>query len=497
MKKLFVLVAAVGTMMTSCKKAFFDINDNPNSATSASITPDLLLPQAMHETGRIMTQNYSQLFHWMGQWARGGDFGPNQETETYNITTTFGAGTWANWYNNLNDYNEIVKKTEGTTQNFYYGIARAMKTIGYMYLVDTYNNVPYSKAFNLSANITPGYDKGVDVYKGLFADLDAAMTALNSVTAGADAKIASADIMFGGSVTKWKKFVNTLRLRLILRLSQTSGIINVATEVAKISAEGYLGAGESASVTPGYLQDAGKQNPFWDAYKLSPVGIVVDKFNRANNYTLNALRTSGDIRYQYYYERALTPISGNTYYGYNFGQNLPNGDPFKSDNSSAVAGPGLAKSATQPQWILTSIESLFLQAEARQRGYITGNAQTTFQAGILESFNWLGVANAATEYANYMASPNQYNDWAGASNKLQLILTQKYFSTVGMVPFEIWTDYRRTGFPSNVPYTMAANAAANIPVRYRYPQREYDYNPANVAAEGDPSPIASKIFWDL
>jgi hypothetical protein len=497
MKKLIVLMVALGSLMTGCKKSFFDINENPNNPTSASITPDLLLPQAMHETGRIMTQNYSTLFHWMGQWARGGDYGPSQEAETYNITTNFGAGTWAAWYNNLNDYNTIVQKTDGTNQNFYHAISKIMKTIGFMYLVDTYNNVPYSQAFNLSAYITPKYDKGVDIYKALLTELDAALALLNNVQSGADTKIAAADIMFGGSVSKWKKFLNTQRLRLMLRLSQTSGIINVATEAGKITADGFLMQGESATINPGYSAVANKQNPFWDAYRLSAVGESIDKFNRANNYTLNSLRAATDIRYQYYYERALTPLNNNTYYGYNFGENLPNSGPYFSNNSSGVAGPGLAKAASQGQWILTSIESLFLQAEARQRGYITGNAQTTFQAGILESFNWLGVANATTEYNNYMASGSPLVDWAGASNKIQLIVTQKYFSTVGMVAFEIWTDYRRTGFPSNIPFTMAANPAANIPVRYRYPQREYDYNPANVAAEGDPSPISAKVFWDL
>jgi Starch-binding associating with outer membrane len=496
MKKSILSLVVLGVLFTGCSKKFFDINENPNLPTDQSVTAELVLPYALHETGRIQSTNYGVLAQWMGWWARGGDFGPNVETESFNITTTFGAGTWANWFNNLNDYNVIIKKTSGTDQNFYQAIARTMKTVGFMYLVDTYNNVPYSQAFDLTNFITPKYDKGADIYSDLLKELDKALVLLNSLVPGGDPKISTADIMFKGSVTKWKQFINTQRLRLVLRLSQTTLVVH-ATELAKVTAEGYLMQGETAQVNPPYVQITNQQNPFWDTYKQSAVGESIDKFNRANNYTLNALRNASDIRYQYYYEPAQTPLNGNIYYGYNFGENLPNSGPYFSNNSSAVAGKGIAKSAGMPQWILTSIESLFMQAEAKQRGYIAGNAETAFYDAIRESFSYLGVTNATTEANNYIASGNQYVNWAGAANKIQLIVTQKYFSSVGLTPFEAWSDYRRTGYPNNIPPTMAANPGPNIPVRYRYPQNEYNFNPANAAGENDPSPFTSKIFWDL
>lgn len=488
----FILVLFLGVLFSGCKKEFFDINDNPNLPTSASMTPDLILPLAMHETGRIITQNYPALARWTGQWARGGDYGPNVEEETYNITTTFGQNNWRDWYNVLNDLNIMVDKAKSGGNKMYEGIGRTMKTIGFMYLVDSYNNVPYTEAFQLSKYITPKYDKGADIYKSLLTELDSALVNINAATTGGDPKIASADIMFGGDATLWKKFINTQRLRLVLRLSQTN-VVNHSQELQKVTADGFLGAGESAMVNPGYQKSTGKQNPFWDVYKLTPLDAVLDKFNRANNYALNLLKNSSDNRYTYYYEPALRPISGNTYYGYNFGQNLPNTDPYKSDNSSAVAGPGLAKSPQQDQWILTSIESMFLQAEARQRGYISGSAETMFYNGVRESFSWLGASTAQADA--YIAGESQWVNFAGAADKIRIIIYQKYLSTIGMVPFEVWTDYRRTGYP-DVPLSLAANRGPNIPVRYRYPQTEYNYNSANAKAEGDPNPFTSKIFWD-
>ncbi len=493
-KSIFFIVFAF--LLSSCKKSFFDINDNPNDPADGSITANLILPQALHETGRIMVSDYPTLAHWMGWWSRGGDYGPSPESETYNITTNFGQTDWNDWYNNLYDYQAILNKTEGSHQYFYQAIARVMKVVGFMHLVDTYNNIPYTEAFSISNHIAPRYDKGNIIYQEFFSELDKSLVLLTKIETGADTKISSSDILFHGSVTKWKKFINTIRLKLVLRLSQTT-LVNHGTELQKVTAEGFLGSGETAAVNPGYRAVSGKQNPFWDNFRFTAEGEVADNFNRANNFTLNSLRTNGDIRYQYYYAKAKIPLNGNDYYGYNFGENLPNGDPYKSVNSSGVAGPGLVTAASDDQWILTSIESLFMQAEAVQRGYMNGNAKQLFENAVSESFNKLNVLNAASEAASYIASGNSFVNWDAATDKIQLIITQKYFSTVGMLPFEAWTDYRRTGFPSNVPLTRAANAGPNIPVRFRYPQNEYNYNPTNVAAEGDLSPFSSKIFWDL
>ena len=494
MKKYLLSIIFLGVLATSCNKEFFDINDNPNLPTSASMTPDLIAPRAMHETGRIMTQNYAPLAHWMGMWSRGGDYGPTIEWESYRITTNFGAGNWNAWYSNLNDYNILIDKAKAGNNKMFEAIGRTMKTIGFMYLVDSYNNVPYSEAFQLSNYITPKYDKGEDIYKSLLAELDSALANVNAATAGGDPKIQSADIMFGGDATMWKKFINTQRLRLVLRLSQVN-LVSHAQELQKVTAEGFLGAGESAMVNPNYSKAENKQNPFWDSYKLTPLDAPIDKYNRANNYALNLLRNNGDIRYQYYYEPARSPISNNTYYGYNFGENLPNSDPYKSDNSSGVAGPGLAKSAAQDQWILTSVESMFMQAEARQRGYIPGSAETMFYDAIRESFNWLGVPNPTATANAYIGSTTEWVNFAGAANKIRLIIYQKYLSTIGMVPFEVWTDYRRTGYPE-VPLSLTSSRGPNIPLRYQYPQAEYDYNSSNVQSEGKIDPFTSKIFWD-
>lgn len=502
MKKIIVPVLALILLLTaSCKDDFFDINENPNSPTDASISPQLILPRTLHATAARMATSYSYAAQWTGYWARSGTYGPSDEPESYNITTSYQAAQWSGWYDILFDVNTMQKKAEASNQPFYAAAAKVIKSIGFMYLVDQYNNVPYSKAFDVAGNILPAYDEGSDIYADLLLKLDEAAQTFKTMNSNDDLSIANADILFHGDLTLWRKLVNSQRLKLLLRQSNVFGANPPATELAKITADGagFLGAGQTASVQPTYVVEANKLNPFWAAYKTNELGSESDAYNRANNYILDKFRGNGDVRYKYVFSASASPITPITdatlYYGYNFGENIPNSDP-KAANSSAVSGPGLAKSITQPQWLFTSVESLFLQAEAIERGWIVGTAQTAYEAAVTESFTWLGVteANAA---ADYLAQGTPFVDYTLAPDKTQLIVMQKYMALIGINNFEAYVDYRRLGVPTDLPLSLSPNKGSNvIPLRLQYPQAEYNYNAANVAAEGTINPQTSKIFWD-
>lgn len=506
MKKIiYLVILSFGLFISSCKKSYLDINENPNDPTEESITPDLILPQALNTTATNAGAGYASFARWMGYWSRGGDYGASNEEESYDITTSFGAAGWASWYNNLYDYDVIERKANASGQKFYEGIAKTMKVFGFMYLVDTYNNVPYSRAFKIDTDILPAYDKGSDIYKDLFVQLDKALVLIDA-DAGASVKLDNADIMFGGSAAQWKKFINTLRLKMVLRVfNAPTAIITPSAELAKVTSEGYLGTGETAQVQPGYKKAQNKdkisqQNPFWDAYKADVNGVANDKYNRANNYVLGILKANGDPRLEYFFDKAATPISGNSYAGSSFGfiETNPNGP--KSPNQSGVGGPGLAKSFSQPQWMLTSVESLFLQAEAAFRNYpTTSNTKALYDSAVRESFKFLGVPNAATAATTYLTNIAPYTPAGG----LKTIFKEKYISLIGINNFEAWTDYRRintkdgVGDYPNIPKSLSPNVGSrHIPIRLRYPLNEYNYNPANVALENNPDPQTSPIFWD-
>ena len=504
-KVLYTVFAVLIVVSTGCKKDFFDINENPNSPTEKAITPDLILPIVLHQTAKKMATSYDYAAHWMGYWARSGSYGPSNPLENYELTTQYEKDEWVNgnttvydptvsWYNILKDADVMQKRAEASGQTFYVGIAKVMKSIGFMYLVDQYNNVPYSEAFDLTNHIQPKYDKGQDIYNDLLLQLDEAASLFASADVLANANIETADIMFHGDPLKWRKLANTQRLKLLLRQSELFGATPPTAQLAKITADGsgFLMSGETAAVNPGYNESEYQLNPFWVTYKENFTGDNADDFNRANNYVLNKLRSNDDIRYQYYFSPAQVPLNGKTYFGYDFGFVDTDPNQPKAGNSSNVAGPGLAKSPSQDQWLFTATESLFLQAEAMQRGWIAGDTRATYEAAVKESFNWLGVTNAATESSNYLASS------AGTfQNSVQFIVMQKYLSLVGVNNFEAWVDYRRVGVPTDLPLSLSPSRnGRNVPVRLLYPLEEYSFNATNVEAEGTINAQTSKVFWD-
>lgn len=509
MKKIIYILGLLLIVTAGCKKSFFDINTNPNAPTEESITSQLILPRALQATASRMATSYDYAAHWMGYWARSGSYGPSAEQESYNLTTSFQADEFGSstsstgWYDILTDVNLMETKSVAAGEPFYTATAKVIKSIGFMYLVDQYNNVPYSQAFDFQNHILPGYDKGADIYADLLVQLDAAAKLF--ATAPVTAEMKTADIMFKGNTTMWRKLINTQRLKLLIHQSQVISAATVTTEIAKITADGsgYLNTKETASVNPGYVVAANKQNPYWATYKLTELGAVVDNYNRANNYILDKFMDNNDVRYRYVFSAAGTPLSGNTYYGYNFGEEIPNDAP-KAINSSDVAGPGLAKSATQDQWVFTSVESLFLQAEAIQRGWIPGTAQTAYNAAVTESFIWLGVPSAATVAATYLTKDTDplvltsIVDWNKSTNKIALIDMQKYLALIGINNFEAYVDYRRLGIPADLPLSLYSGRGSNkIPLRILYPQDEYNYNSVNVGAEGVINAQTSRIFWDI
>lgn len=540
MKKILIPIFTIALLFgTSCKKQFFDINNSPNSPTEASITPKVLLPRILHNLGVRVGNGFDYAADWTGYWSRSGSYGQSIEIESYNLTTNFQTGQWTNFYDLLTDANLMEKQAKALNLPFYVAAAKTIKAIGFMYLVDQYNNVPYSKAFDVTNNIAPGYDKGEDIYADLFVQLEAAAKGFAAVSATPDADTKTADIMFAGNPTLWRKLINTQRLKLLIHESQVVNPATVTTVVGQINADaaGYLGANENALVNPGYVVVSGKQNPFWDNYKVSALGIL-DTYNRANLYILtkyagadnklgaNNLTTPAgqalaatqsvddDIRYQFVFSKASTPMTGSTpyqgaltgapiynYIGTSFGEVVPNSDPYRSVNQSDVAGPGLAKSPTQSQAVLTGTESLFLQAEAAQRGWIAGDPAALYKTAVEQSFVYLNAsANNLTPTATadaYLAGPNPNANYAAATDKIKFLVMAKYLSLVGLDNFEAYVDYRRLGVPTDLPLSLNANRLSNvIPLRLPYPKAEYDYNTANVKAQGPIDPQTSAIFWD-
>lgn len=509
-RKILFGALLVTILATSCKKDFFDINQNPNQPVGSNITPKLILPNALTVTGARIGTTFDWLNRWMGYWAPSASWAPAVEENSYNISTSFAwsFNMWANLYNNLYDLDQMEKKAKESGEGFYEGIGKIMKSLHFQMLVDQFNNIPYSKAMDIKNNILPAYDKGEDIYPKLIQEITAGINLIKGATSGPT----DDDIMFHGDPVLWAKFGNTLKLRLLIHQSQIPGF-NPAAEISIINAEGsgFLNAGQTAEVNPGYLP--AKPNPYWAKFGYAQNGDRANTYDRANNFALNLMKTLNDPRHQYFYRAVRAGTFAGQYRGVDYA--LINADPqYTENNISDIGGAtpanyttnrvGLLKGPDMASWIFTAAESMFLQAEALARGWAINttyaSAQAAYTEGVRESFRWLNVggssAAANTAAATYLAQADSRITWpATQAAQINVILWQKYFAFNGNNPLETWSDYRR--IPAvNVPLSTAPRVANAIPVRVQYSQDEYNYNAANVLAQGTINQFTSTVFWD-
>ena len=546
---LAVLILAVGS---GCRKSQFNINKNINNVTDSTVTYFVVMPAALNNTSRIVAGRWGPIQNWMSYWSRSGTYAPNVTEETYQITTGFGTAVWDQCYDNNYDYNIVRIKAATAGAGFYEGIARIMMAHNFQILVDVYGNVPYTQALKGSGNPTPAYDKGLDIYKALLREIDAGMLLINNATVTAsnpNKDIATNDVMFQGDKTKWQKFGNTLKLRMLIH-AYAVGAIDKTAEVAIINANGFgfLGVGENAMTNPGYTGND-KPNSFFNAYITNTDGSANanNTYYKANEWGIEYYKYNVDPRVTTY-PSYIGTVGGRFYLAGSGGLiGVPYGTPPIATYSASVVagiGPGLNKGATAPSLVMSSSESFFLQAEAKFRGWnvSASSPEALMNLGVSENMAYLGVPNAVANAAIYLSlnapQPDaQYTAGpmfaGGPSGGLYTILSQKWFAMNGINTLETWTDWRRVPYSSVATKLSPAlgNAAASttnftygdvgfiggagsfgpgpfrsvapqitpadqIPVRYLYPQTEYNYNSANVTAEGVITRY-SRIFWDL
>ena len=548
-KYTLVAAAAVSLLSTGCSNDY-DINAPTEDITAGSVNYRDVLPATIANSARIVAADWKFLQTWMGYWARSGNYQNIADEETYQFTNTFpvaggnGVGNpWNDLYYNSSNYNFIEQKAKADGSGFYEAICMIMKAHNFQMLVDVYGNIPYSEALQGNDLKTPKYDKGLDIYKDLFRKLDDAIALLKDpVKSSVDnnAKIATTDLVFGGDPAMWIKFANTLKLRMLVHAFDVPEI-DKAAEMAIIDAEGtgFLGAGETASINPGF--NSSKPNPFFRAYAINENGVLAGQadLNKANSYacglgtagTPGWYRWDGDPRENRFYIKpdlntdpaVFTPATFHKGIPYGAvsgfapgfgGSDLSSINQINAVNVTAAPNTGLTPAgAASDAWILTSVESLFLQAEARERGIITtgATAKDRLTDAIRESFVFLGLtaAQADTYVSNNATYPDVDYDGVPQGPGLPgggifTILCQKWFALNGIAPYEIWSDWRRTdvvygeggGYEPGPPVSILVGAAPTIPVRLFYPQSEYSYNAANVSAEGTIDVFTSKVFWD-
>jgi hypothetical protein len=471
----YVPALMLSLALFSCED-FLNINDNPNALPEEKASPDRILPGAMVNAYRVQSRTMNNLGNiYMQNW--GADVNnftaANIDEYSLAISNTFYAGIWDGLYPQIYQFHRILDFPSDNYDN-HKAVALIMKSFYMQYIVDIYGDAPYSEAFQGQDNVTPAYDDDALIYRDLITNLDTAIEMFYNTDAD-DMPMGATDVVFGGNIGEWVKFANTLKVRILLRQSGLAGSAEMdqylTDEFAKVADTGVF-LTQSATINPGYSNAVTAQmNPFYSIFKTtSGNDTQTYLFTRATAYISDFLNGDENGVIDPRRGRLYTLVGGEVVGAV---QGALNGPAVMSQ-----VGAGLIQSASQDGYVMTLSEAKFLLAEAIHRGYLTGNAQGEFEAGIADSFARLG--NTAGELAGYLVAIDGVDGlgWNGSADKIEAIMVQKWLAVNGVNAIESWIDYTRTGYPE-VPLATIAQYP-NRPYRLLYPASELIANSANV-----------------
>ncbi len=339
--------------------------------------------------------------------------------------------------------------------------ARILKAWWFLRVTDLWGDIPYFQALNFNGQIP--YDKQQDIYTDLFKELKAAIAQFDG---GATVK---GDILLDGNITAWKKFANSLRMIMALRLSSVDAVKGKTEFLDAMGASGgYLStnADDIQLVYPG----GNYSSVFYTYYNLTlrsdyAISKTVSDF----------MNPSGDRRINAW---------GSSTVGFTYGLERNDAIAFASANPNwaRIMNPSI-RTATQPMPIITSSQITLARAEAAQRGWTAESVTNLYKAGIEQNWRLWGVYDATAINAYMLYSSVALT----AGTELTKIITQRWLAAFpdGL---EAWNITRSTGLPvlTPAPGTVApAGTSKIIPIRMGISQSHFDLNTTNTNAVAD------------
>ena len=494
---LAVLIVSVG-----CSKKFEEYTPNPNQPVSV---PAYLLLRQIENDLVVYPGGDADKF---SQYTL--------STYTYYGTNEYWTGSADLEYGTLR--NVVAMETEAAkasgADNPYAALAKFFKAYIFVNMSLKVGDLPMSEALKGLDNPTPKYDTQKDIFKQSLQLLDDANTQLASLINSSNTSILG-DFYFKERVSngkdplttlkQWQKVVNTFKLRVLIELSKKEGDADLAIKQKfneLMSNSGKYPVMEDMSDNWEYVyNDAYNQYPNnkdnfgFDALRLCVAGTWLNTLSNLND--LRAMKVADPARGLGFSDTSFKSFAGGMN-GDNMGTlggNTINGmistigrkryyDGYKGENTFIVGYPEMCLNI----------------AEAINRGWVTGDAESWYKKGIEAMFAFYGVNDGANtvsflkgltpgdyisytvnfSFSNYFAQPSV--KYAGNNgNGLKQILTQRYLALARNSGLEGYYQWRRTGIPDFSTGAGVGNSG-NIPLRYQYPSSELSTNADNYKA---------------
>lgn len=532
--KLFTYTFIALVFFSGCKK-FVDVNNDPNN--NQSISSNLIMTGALGTTYRnqVSTNLHIVPGTWSGIYAHSTSFTGGGNDKTYEFTSA-DYNVFQPLFDNLTDYNYVINNADKDGVSYWKDPANVMQCYVFQELVDVYGDVPYTAAFKGVNGITPAYTNQKVIYEDLVVRLDSAMDRMQRATWPTGSEFTIQDIMFSLNKTRWIQFANTLKLRILMRQSFMPGRdAYIKANATSRLANGFIN--QNVLIQPGYQSISGKLNPFYANFgyneinnvtsnyqyrkmnavlvnwlKNSGSGAVSDTFSVADTFRLQNLAYPAGSTFNsaVLAESSITSVS-NVVDDY-IGVPLGIGSGYSTKTSSPI-GPFQVKYGfgTRPGMVMLLAELDFLQAEYTERYGVTfggASAQNLYEKGITDHFRTVAIPSSAGTAANviadgfssrYYSRPTENVNYTASSDKIKAILLQKWVSLTHINGAEQWAEYRKASGTSSVGVPSSVKTVAGTsnpePVRFLYPQGEFDNNGNNVPK--NINRFTSKIFWDV
>ena len=471
---LSVLVA-FGTFVSSCDRVDYgDLNSQQIQTEKGD--PEALLRGAMARYFTLGGRDYL---------ANATNYAQYQTQLVYTSESRYAdtEGFWDQYYAvilpGLKLAAEVTYSPKGNTANLN-ATADLFSLLVWQRVTDTFGDIPYTQALQGVGNLTPGYSKQEDIYKDIILR---AKSDRDRFDTSAFLLSGSADIVFQGSISKWKKFANSFIMSVAVKLSKkypaAGGYAATEFNAALTNAAGVMTTNADNMVFTYDVANA-VSNPFsglrgadYSASRQFTDALkgTVSSFNPTSNHTADGRRvkyltssTTNGIPYGY----ATTSGSGNRL------------------NSTNV------RAAAAPRYEFTAAYTYLNRAEAATLGWTSESATAMLDMGINTSFTqWAAIGGPAYSTA-------RLTDASTPALLKQVIGEEKW---VALFPngYAAWTEWRRTGYPNLLPAPDYLNSGV-IPGRVRYPATELTLN--NVSYNGGVSTLlpavdknSSKLWW--
>ncbi|WP_316816318.1 SusD/RagB family nutrient-binding outer membrane lipoprotein [Pedobacter nyackensis] len=490
--KTYILLGLTGlTVLSACTKDFKEINTDKNGSKAAR--PEALLTPAIWD---VVSRNNTRALRLTNELMQvhvtttDGD-----EIHRYVIRPSESDYMWNNWYLQITNFKDMYSSGMALKNKTYMAFGLICDVFTSSLITDTFGDVPYSEANKGKEGILqPKFDTQQSIYTDLFRKLEEANNLLAAPTAMTADQL-SIEPLYGKAIfstmpdvaqastattTAWRKFSNSLYLRLLLRASartesnaiaKINEIVNNPTKYPIISSNAESAVIRYTTIQP-FVSPFNTYRPF--------------DFNGDNGLTiffLNNLNVWGDPRrakWSTLYEGAYAGIPS----GYPRGEAS---QPESRYNAALMNEPLLGN-------IINYAEVQFILAECAVKNYISSSAKTYYENGVNNAITFWGL-NVPT---NYMANPALvWNDGDTEFNKMEKIHAQKYY-TLFFTDFQQWFEYRRTGHPV-LPKGSGLQNDGNMPVRLRYPVYVQSLNGANYQAALSvfgADDLNTKMWWN-